>query len=131
MSITVSPFVMFQGDGAVALDFYASLFPDARIEELQLYAAGESGPAGMIRFARFTVGGQSVLCADSVVNHDFSFTPFFSFRVECGSESEVHRLSEALKAGGREMMPAADYGFSALFAWVSDRFGVSWQLNFG
>ena len=27
------------------------------------------------------------------------------------------------------MMPADNYGFSRLFTWVSDRFGVSWQLN--
>jgi predicted 3-demethylubiquinone-9 3-methyltransferase (glyoxalase superfamily) len=28
------------------------------------------------------------------------------------------------------MITAANYGFSTLFSWVSDRFGVSWQLNY-
>ncbi len=27
------------------------------------------------------------------------------------------------------MMPVDTYGFSTLFTWISDRFGVSWQLN--
>ena len=89
------------------------------------------GAEGSIRRARFTIGGQSVLCTDSVVKHSFSFTPSFSFFVECGYEDEVRRLSHVLKEGGSEMMPVANYGFSAPFAWVSDRFGVSWQLNCG
>ena len=27
------------------------------------------------------------------------------------------------------MMPLDNYGFSRGFGWLSDRFGVSWQLN--
>ena len=30
---------------------------------------------------------------------------------------------------GAVMMPLDNYGFSKQFAWVSDRYGVSWQLN--
>jgi uncharacterized glyoxalase superfamily protein PhnB len=38
-------------------------------------------------------------------------------------------LFAALEAGGRQLMPLGDYGFSRRFGWVNDRFGVSWQLN--
>jgi len=40
-------------------------------------------------------------------------------------EGAFGRLSE----GGEVLMPLDDYGFSARFGWVRDRFGPSWQLN--
>ncbi|MET0531242.1 VOC family protein [Microvirga sp. P5_D2] len=126
---SILPFLMFEGDASEALDFYTKLFPQSGIDKVELYGAGEAAPEGSIKLARFTIGGQSVLCTDSMVKHAFTFTPSFSFFVECSSEKEVRRLGEALKTGGKELMPPANYGFSTLFTWVSDRFGVSWQLN--
>jgi predicted 3-demethylubiquinone-9 3-methyltransferase (glyoxalase superfamily) len=130
MTTSVLPFLMFQGDASAALDLYASVFPDFRIEEVERFGPGSPGPEGAVRRARVTVGGQSVLVTDSFVKHAFTFTPSFSFMVQCESEAELRRLSDALKAGGAELMPVGAYGFSTLFAWVSDRFGVSWQLNY-
>ena len=79
--------------------------------------------------ARLTIGGLSVYCYDSPVKHAFAFTPSFSLFVECETPEEVRALAARLGEGGGALMPAADYGFSRLFAWVNDRFGVSWQLN--
>jgi predicted 3-demethylubiquinone-9 3-methyltransferase (glyoxalase superfamily) len=69
------------------------------------------------------------MCTDSFVAHDFTFTPAFSFFVDCESESEIAHLCSALSEGGKQFMPLSSYRFSRQFAWVSDRFGVSWQLN--
>ena len=61
--------------------------------------------------------------------HAFTFTPSISFFVECESEAELRKIADALAEGGGVMMPIDNYGFSTLFTWISDRFGVSWQLN--
>jgi predicted 3-demethylubiquinone-9 3-methyltransferase (glyoxalase superfamily) len=53
-----------------------------------------------------------------------------TFFVECGSDEEIERLAAALLDAGETFMPLGAYGFSRKFAWLSDRFGVSWQLNF-
>ncbi|MBN9088138.1 MAG: VOC family protein [Reyranella sp.] len=37
---------------------------------------------------------------------------------------------QATASCGGELMPVGNYGFSTLFAWVADRFGVSWQINY-
>lgn len=34
-----------------------------------------------------------------------------------------------MAAGGKVLMLLNNYGFSARFGWLNDRFGVSWQLN--
>ncbi len=79
--------------------------------------------------ASFSIAGQIFRCIDSHVSHGFTFTPSFSIFVECESEAELDRAFAALSEGGGVMMPPGNYGFSSKFAWLADRFGVSWQLN--
>jgi predicted 3-demethylubiquinone-9 3-methyltransferase (glyoxalase superfamily) len=130
MAKTIQPFLMFQeGNAEEAINFYISLFPDSAVTDITRYAAGEQGPAGTVKLARFTLAGQSVMCIDSPVKHNFGFTPSFSFFVTCESEEEIRRLTSTLLEGGAALMPLGDYGFSKQFAWVNDRYGVSWQVN--
>jgi predicted 3-demethylubiquinone-9 3-methyltransferase (glyoxalase superfamily) len=98
--------------------------------EIVCYGANELGVEGSVKNARFSIGGQTILCTDSAVQHRFSFTPAFSLFVECGSEAQIKSVFAALAAEGNTFMPLGEYGFSRKFAWVSDRYGVSWQLNF-
>jgi predicted 3-demethylubiquinone-9 3-methyltransferase (glyoxalase superfamily) len=34
-----------------------------------------------------------------------------------------------MSESGAVLMPPDNYGFSRKFAWLNDRYGVSWQLN--
>jgi predicted 3-demethylubiquinone-9 3-methyltransferase (glyoxalase superfamily) len=120
---------MFQGNAEEAMKFYVSLFRGGEVVDVVRYGPGEAGAEGSIMKANFSIGGQTVMCIDSPVKHDFTFTPAFSLFVNCESEEEIRRLSSALAEGGTALMPLGGYGFSRQFAWVNDRYGVSWQLN--
>ena len=129
---SVTPFLMFigkEGKAEAAIEFYKSVFPDVAIENIMKYGAGETGKEGTVKVATFTIAGQRVMCTDSPPVHDFDFTPSFSFFVECKSEAQLKERFDKLSDGGKVMMPIDNYGFSEKFAWTSDKFGVSWQLN--
>jgi predicted 3-demethylubiquinone-9 3-methyltransferase (glyoxalase superfamily) len=82
-----------------------------------------------VKQATLTIGGLTIMCTDSPIPHDFSFTPSMSLFVDCTDKDELQRAFEQLSSDGEVLMPLDDYGFSQQFGWVNDRFGVSWQLN--
>ena len=129
MSATVTPFLMFQGRAEEAMQRYLSLFPDGRIVKLVRRPVAGAQAVGAVLLAKFTIGGQTILCSDSDVQHAFTFTPSSSLFVDFDSESELVRVLDALSVGGVLLMELDNYGFSRKFAWLNDEFGVSWQLN--
>lgn len=124
------PFLMFQGNAGPALDFYAETIDGFELISIEHWGSGESGVEGQVKAAEFSVAGQRFRCFDSPPVHKFDFTPSFSIFLECGGEEDVDELSTRLGEGGATMMPPDNYGFSQRFAWVEDRFKVSWQVNF-
>ncbi|MGG1397509.1 VOC family protein [Bacillus salipaludis] len=126
----VTPFLMFQeGNAEEAMNFYTTIIEDSQIVSIVRYGANEAGPEGTVMQATFSLKGQEIMCIDSYVKHQFSFTPSFSLFITCNTEEELVNLYEKLGEGGQTLMPLNDYGFSKKFGWVNDRFGVSWQLN--
>ena len=131
MSDQVLPFLMFEGRAEEAMRFYVSLFPESRLVEIARYGKGAPGLEGSVSRATFIIAGQTIMCTDSTVKLAFTFTPATSLFVHCKSKARMRNLVEKLSEGGKVFMPLDNYGFSKLFAWVADKFGVSWQLSMG
>lgn len=121
----IRPFLMFQGGVAAdAIELYVSTFDGAVLSSVP-----HADPQHGIQLAELVIKGLHVLISDSSVGHAFDFTPSTSLFVDCDDREELERLTAALGADGTTYMPLGEYGFSSAFAWVGDRFGVSWQLN--
>ena len=137
-------FLMFVGKqcgkAEEAIKFYTSLFSalggsasggkNSEIKHIDYWRVGESGgKEGLIKHATFTLDGLEYMASENTLEHNFTFTPSMSIYVNCENESELAALFQKLSIGGGIMMPLDNYGFSKKFGWVSDKYGVSWQLN--
>jgi len=125
----LTTFLMFAGQAEEAMNFYLSLFENSKVLSITRYGPGEAGAEGSVMHATFTLNGQEFMCIDSNIEHGFTFTPAMSIYVKCESEAEIDRLFDALSNTGQVLMPLDRYPFSEKFAWLADRFGVSWQLS--
>ena len=120
---------MFQdGNAEAALDLYASVFPKFKVVSMDKYGSDSDTP-DLIKIAEIDFDGQQLIVIDSPMRHAFNFTPSVSLFVNFGDAADLDRAFGKLADGGAIMMPLDDYGFSLRFGWLSDAFGVSWQLN--
>ncbi|HEY4576291.1 MAG TPA: VOC family protein [Yaniella sp.] len=125
----LTPHLMFQdGRAEEALNFYVDLFGGETILLLN-YGEEAAEMAGKVQIATIDIAGQQMNIMDSSAMHEFNFTPSISLFFRCDSEEQLDKLYTGLSDGGQAMMPKSDYGFGP-YAWVSDRYGVSWQLSF-
>lgn len=129
MARSVTTFLMFEGAAEEAMNLYVSLFPDSHLGEITRHGPEAGAAAGTVYKAELTLAGHRLRCFDSPGKHAFTFTPAISLFVDCADAAEFEQAFQRLSDGGSLLMPPDDYGFSTRFAWLSDRWGVSWQLN--
>jgi predicted 3-demethylubiquinone-9 3-methyltransferase (glyoxalase superfamily) len=112
----IVPFLWFKDNAEEAVDYYLSIFKNSRIVEVQRYGDAGPGPKGSVMLIAFELEGQPFIALNGESN--FHFTPAISFFVNCTDQKEVDRLYKKLAAGGKELQ----------CAWVTDKFGVTWQI---
>jgi predicted 3-demethylubiquinone-9 3-methyltransferase (glyoxalase superfamily) len=101
-------------------------------EAAALYCSGFEGAKVVARSAfviELTVSGQSITLLNG--GPKYQPNPSISFFYVCETEKELERIWDALTKGGTVLMALGKYPWSEKYGWVSDKFGVSWQLALG
>lgn len=111
MSNTPVPFLWFDGDAEAAAELYTGLFPRSAVTDVS------RGPDGAAFVVSFTLDGQAFVALNGGPGHPF--TDATSFQVPCADQAEVDHFWDGLVAGG---------GQEGRCGWLTDRFGVSWQV---
>lgn len=130
-SHAITPCLWYNNEAEEAVKFYSSLFDKSSVKRITRY--GKEGfeyhhkPEGSVMTVDFELNGQPFLALNG--GPDFNFNEAVSLFVYCGSEERINFLYEKLSEGGKVNMPLDKYDWSPKYAWVKDKFGLSWQLD--
>lgn len=112
-------FMTFNDQAEAAAEQYTSVFPNSRITKVTRAPATDGGPAeGGVMTVAFELDGRPFVALNG--GPSFSFSQGISISVQCDTQAEVDAYWEGLLAGGGEEVACG---------WLTDRFGVSWQIN--
>jgi predicted 3-demethylubiquinone-9 3-methyltransferase (glyoxalase superfamily) len=114
----IIPHLWYVREAEEAARFYASVFPDSRVDRVTpMPAESPSGPAGSVVVVEFTLCGQAFMSISAGPHHEFNDS--VSFLVNCDSQAELDRYWNALLANG---------GKPQACGWIIDKYGLRWQI---
>jgi predicted 3-demethylubiquinone-9 3-methyltransferase (glyoxalase superfamily) len=106
----------FDNNAEEAVNFYVSLFKNSKVTKVTQYGEGMPLPKGTVMTVSFSLDGQEFLALNG--GPTFNFTPAVSLIINCKTQEEVDRFWEKLSEGGQK----------GQCGWLTDRFGLSWQV---
>src|SRR5690606_11481992 len=131
--MTNAIYLMFNGNCEDAMNFYKEKL-GGNITKVQRY--GESPESSSesykdkIMHAIMNLRGMVLMFSDAPEERNVQFGDNFAIALNCKSDGELNQLFDALATGGRVTMAAQETFWGAIFASVTDKFGVNWMLNY-
>ena len=112
----ITPCLWFDFNAEEAVDHYLSIFPNSRVISTTRYGDFAPERNGAVMTISFEIDGQRLLALNG--GPQFKFTPALSLIVNCDDQAEIDTLWEKLAEGGSHQQ----------CGWLTDKFGVSWQI---
>ena len=107
----ITPTLMFNDGAKPAVDFYLEVFPDSRMVREEFW------PDGKHLASTFTILGMEFLAISG--GPECKFTMASNYMVNCDTQEELDGYWDKL----------ADGGETHACGWLTDKFGVIWQIQ--
>jgi predicted 3-demethylubiquinone-9 3-methyltransferase (glyoxalase superfamily) len=112
----ITPCLWFDSNGEEAMNFYTSIFSNAKIKSTSRWGKNGPLPEGTLLTAIFEIDGLSIMILNA--GPTFKLTEAISLSVDCQTQEEIDRYWETLSEGGEK----------SRCGWLKDKFGLSWQI---
>jgi predicted 3-demethylubiquinone-9 3-methyltransferase (glyoxalase superfamily) len=112
----ITTFLWFPNNAEEAVNFYVSVFKNAKVLQTVRYGEVGPGPKGSVMTISFELDGQEFMALNG--NPEFKFTEAISLMVNCDTQEEIDYYWEKLSEGGQKIE----------CGWLKDKFGVAWQV---
>ena len=127
----IIPFLWYDNNAEEAVHFYTSVFDNSKILSITRYNEDSAKATGQKANSAMTIGfqleGQNFTALNG--GPHFKLNQSTSFFVYCESDSKIENVFKKLSDGGQVIFPLDKYDWSPKYAWVMDKFGLSWQLD--
>ncbi|MCI0471987.1 MAG: VOC family protein [Ignavibacteria bacterium] len=120
----IVPHLWFDKEARELAEYYTTLFPNSEITNITTISGTPSGDVDIITFNLTGVKFMAISAGPL-----FRINASTSFFVYCGAEMDIDNLYSKLSDGGKILMPLGKYDWSSKYAWVEDKYGLSWQLD--
>ena len=123
MDQVIPPAIWCDGTADEAAQFYTDVFRDASIAE---QVPGLAATVSIYGFKLSLINGGNQYAPNPSISCILNFDPLL-FGGEEQARAYLDELYKRLSTGG-VLMELGEYPFSPRYAWVRDRFGMTWQL---
>jgi PhnB protein len=130
----IVPYLMFNGNAAEALAFYAKAF-DGKILFQQSFGESPMGNEmpgdykNKIMHATFQAGDLTFMVSDNMPGQQVSGGTNLSLSLNFKTVADIDKIFAALSEGATVTMPLQDTFWGAKFGMLTDKFGINWMFN--
>ncbi|SEO14577.1 Glyoxalase superfamily enzyme, possibly 3-demethylubiquinone-9 3-methyltransferase [Mucilaginibacter gossypiicola] len=127
--LTIKPHIWFGQDKAKdAAEFYTTLLPNSSLSYVNHFPMSDIE----CEVVEFALAGQPFFGISGVpgarISPSISFMINFDPSRDPDAAKRIDEVWNKLSENGQVMMPLDSYPFSERYGWISDKYGVSWQL---
>jgi predicted 3-demethylubiquinone-9 3-methyltransferase (glyoxalase superfamily) len=127
----IIPHLWFDTEAKEATEFYVSVFKELGEgfgeSKIQNISKIENTPSGDCDTVSFMIAGLDMMAISA--GPYFKINPSISMFVSFDTEEQIKAVHDKLIKGGEAMMEYNEYPWAKKYAWIKDKYGLTWQLT--